>query len=564
MSKRSRQSVPREPARSEPSLFQRALLAVWPGLARARERNRLAFEVMRAHRAFLSSHAYAAGEVDRTKADWSKKRRSADSAILTDHKTVSARARLGVQNDWAIASTIDGHVRHIVGTGITPRAAARDPYTGQAWHRFNEGADREFYAWADDPRLVDVEHKRTFIDFESAAVREYKTVGQAFIVLGYVPRREGLGLTLQMIETEQLATSKTRNDETGNEIRHGIEIDAYGAPVAYYVYQDSHPLDTNIGARTGQATRILADRVLQLMRPDRARQTYGMTQLAPVLTEARHTQMYKEFTLHRAKMEAVGGASIEHDPAWAGMLGDDPTIYGLKASLDNPTGEDTDDRANKQMVWEPGMLWEPPAGRKVNWAPPTTPSATFDAFMRRQLGNIAAGAGLDYPTVARDFSKGTYSGQRQGLIELWAETDPEQARLITHVCRRVWEAAIGYAILERRLVAPLWYRGEDYRRAYLAAEWQPPAKPWISPKDMAAANISLLKMRLTTYKRILNEQGIDWRDVFRQAADEAELARSLGLQILDDGKLAPAPAGQPDSPQQDQDQWQDQNASPAA
>ena len=63
-------------------------------------------------------------------------------------------------------------------------------------------------------------------------------------------------------------------------------------------------------------------------------------------------------------------------------------------------------------------------GRTMKFHAPTTPGSQYEPFTRTQITKIAAGAGLDYPTVARDFTGMTYSGQLQGRLETWAETDP--------------------------------------------------------------------------------------------------------------------------------------------
>jgi len=169
------------------------------------------------------------------------------------------------------------------------------------------------------------------------------------------------------------------------------------------------------------------------------------------------------------------------------------------------------------------------------------PGGQHVPYTTMQIKKIAAGGGLDFPTVSRDFSGNTFSGQRQGMLELWKGTDPEQLRLINGLCRRVRNAFIGYAILERRLIAPAWDLSDDWREAYLSAVWQPQPKQWIDPANQAAAAKLQLEQRLTTRRKILNELGEGVEQTFQQIADEKGMAADLGFKLPEDAEAKVAP-----------------------
>jgi lambda family phage portal protein len=511
---------------------------MFPGWALKREVARLQFDLVSSNRRFLST--YEAAEKSRTTDDWSSKNRSADGAIIPDYWTFTARARSAMRDDWSAASIADGYVRHVVGTGITPRANARDPKTGASLTEFNRQADALWKRWARDPRLCDKERSKTFVGIQQLAAREMVAAGQAFVLLSYEPRPDAPGLVLQMFEPEQLDQSLTswRDDATGitNDIRNGIEIDDYGAAVAYHVYLGRHPFDSypapsKIGGRTYRdSARIPADRVIHLMRQDRVRQTQGVTRLAPVLRTMYHTKMYDEYALHRAKFEACGGATIETDvnASAASVLG----------TLTGQSSDTTDANENKQLNFEPSMVWELPAGKRVNFLDPKVPSGQHEPYMRSQIKKIAAGAGLDYPTVSRDFAGNTFAGQRQGMIETWGETDPEQQRMIDVLCARVWSEFISVSVLEQRLSAPAWYAGIEYRTAYCEASWQPPAKPWIDPQNQANAAATMKELNLISDRDLYNERGENWREGYQEIAEEKTERKRLGIET---SEPAPAP-----------------------
>ena len=175
----------------------------------------------------------------------SSSEKSADQALIADAPTLNARARLAGRDDWAIKSAIGAYKRHVVGRGITPRAAAIDPATGELRVDFNNRADALFRTWSRDPTLCDQERKTTFVGLQRLLIAEFVTVGMAMEIQNYTRRAEGVGLTLQVFEPEQLARDRDKDPTTGNAIRHGIEIDKYGAPVAFHIGTSEHPLETS-------------------------------------------------------------------------------------------------------------------------------------------------------------------------------------------------------------------------------------------------------------------------------------------------------------------------------
>lgn len=489
---------------------------LFPTWSAKREHARLRAEMSRQRRTALS--VYEAADKSRNTADWNAKNVTADDAIMGDVATILPRARGAVRDDWAAASIVDGWVRNVVGPGINILASAIDPNTNAPLKSFNDNADWWFKRWAHNPRWCDMERRKTWRGIQALVQREKICAGQSFVVLNYVPRNDMVGLTLQVIETEQLDRNLWKTQNGAREIRDGIEIDEYGAAVAYWIYTKKHPMET-FG---GESVRIPAERVLHLMRQDRPRQTHGITRLAPVLTELWHKKMHKTYTILRARFEACGGAAIESDI--------DAPEMTMKGLTPNTSTEAVDLNGNPQLTFQPNLLWKMPPGYRMNFVAPQTPGGQYEPFGRMQTREIAAGAGLDYPMVSRDFSGNTFAGQRQGMLESEKETDPEQQELIDNLCRPVWEAFQVYAILEQRYPAPGFDASIESRAAYLEADYIPPPKKWIDPSNQANAAAMAMDMGVWTFKDVVTEQGGDWRQKIRDAKEVDEYKRSEGVQ----------------------------------
>ena len=503
--------------------LDRAIAPLFPGWARRRQRSRLLLLADDVRREVLST--YAAAEKGRLMKDWGAKTKSADEAILEDAATLNARARAAVRDDWSARSAVDAFKRHVVGIGISACSAAYDPETGEELADFNEQADWLWHRWARSPRLVDVEGRKNLLGFQRLLIQELVAVGEAMFILAYEARDDQVGLVLQAFEPEQLDTTRARDAGTGNEIRGGIEINGYGRAVAYHIRTQS----AQGGGYSFETARVPAERVVHLMDPDRVRQTRGVTRLSPVLARMRHLGMYEEFELLAKRMEACIGLIVKQS-----ALGDAP--LGTKPP-DGSTGEDA--RGTKEIQFEPGMVPRLAEGEDVQAFNPQRPGMQYASYTGEMKTEIAAGVGLDFAMLCRDFSKGNFSSQRQGLTVLWAETDMLEALMVDLALRPIRNAFIGYAILEGRLEAPEYFTSPEWRDAYLEAEWRGPPKRWIDPLREANAEKIAIEMRLKTRREIYNERGEDWRDNIRQIAAEQKMADDLEVYLPEAAPAAP-------------------------
>lgn len=508
--------------------LDRAIAGLSPTWALSRARRRLraryAVESLRAVDILSPSNyqhrygrtAHDAANRQRTSNDWPVDMYSADGALLPEARTIVARARSSKRNSWAVRSIVDAYRRHVVGSGITCRSSARDPLTGESLEEFNRDVDRKFWKWASNPKRCDIEGRKTLIEMQGLTIEEWATTGESFAVLHLNADRE---LCIQILEPEQCADDQLIDYNGPNQIRGGVEINEFGRPVAYWFYDREHPLEQG----RGKPVRVPANRVMHFFRQERPRQTRGLTRLASILKKMRHLDMYDEYTLVRARMEACFGIGITSDNP---LQDGDP--FGLKVDAGND-GQDT--RYNDEFAFEPGMVFRGQPGEELTFFDPKAPGNTYDPFKRSQIQDIAAGAGLDYPTVARDYSKANFASQREAHLERDRETDPIQRMLIDIWLAPIREAWITNEVLRGGIRAPEFFGLPDYDDFYFAADYQPPPKPWIDPSKQAAATKMALEMRLTTLKREANTLGVDSRDLIREAAEEKAFAAEQNVTL---------------------------------
>jgi len=522
--------------RHRPGRLEGMLRTIAPTWAARRAQARLSLDLAESRRVALA--VYEAAEKHRTTDDWSTKSFAADAITRSDYPTLLARASASIRDDWAGKSLWMGFIRHVVGTGITFRSAARNAVTKAPLDAFNEVRDELWEEWASTPALCDVEGDLSFTDMQSLAAGEIVRAGQAFWVLDYEPSAENVGLRIQIVEPEQLDWSLSQDPETGDPMLYGVARNRRGRRTAIHVYIEDHPLDR---WGTSGSMRIPAERVLHYFRKERPRQGLGTTRLAACLRTMWHRKMWEEYTLLRARFEAIGGAALT-GPQSSGPFPLGPGLTGDPAD----TTQATDAEGNAQYTMEPGFLWDfRGSDTEVAFHDPKTPGGQHVPYSRQNISNAAAGAGLDYPVASRDFSGNTYYGQRQGVYELHTEVGPEQQRMVAQMLRPVYLLWTRLGILEGRLPAELWHASPAQQRAYLAHDVQPQECFVLDPAKQAAADKLDLEYLLSTRQEIANRRGKNHRQIIRQAADERELAAREGVPVPEDVGRAPVDPREP-------------------
>ncbi len=247
---------------------------------------------------------------------------------------------------------------------------------------------------------------------DAAGGDEKTNTGSAFIVMGVANRRSLPALTLQMFEVEQLATEKDTSEprKDGSEIRGGIESDAYGAPLAYWVHLKQHPLERGAFERMrggGGAVRIDASRVLHYTRQGRVRETLATSPLSPVLRQMFDRRGYDANELFAKKIESFLAFAIKKNPKWGDLanLGFAPPT-GATAS--DGGGDSQDAGGNRQLDFEQGMVPVLYPGEEIQDFHFNRPAANYGQYMSHQVDMIAAGAELSGSVVRRKVT-GSYS-----------------------------------------------------------------------------------------------------------------------------------------------------------
>jgi len=321
------------------------------------------------------------------------------------------------------------------------------------------------------------------------------------------------GFAIQLLDIDQLDETLHVPARAGrNEIRYGIEVDTFGAPVAYHLF-DRHPSES----LRGQRIRVPVDQVIHYYRPHRIGATRGVPDLAPIMWDLNMLRGYQEAELVAARTAAAKG----------GFLTRTGDIDG------GSTDEDYDPANPLVMDAEPGTWTELPVGITAVPVDPTHPTTAFPEFIKSTLRSVASGLGVSYASLNSDLSDANFSSMREGKNTERDRWIGLQRHLIDHVIMPIYRRWIDAAILRRQI-------GGTIRPAdLLRVEWQPRRWAYVDPDKEAQAGIRQIGAGLTSRTAIAASQGRDIIDIFRDLRREEDLAREFGLDITPETSIWP-------------------------
>lgn len=313
---------------------------------------------------------------------------------------------------------------------------------------------------------------------------------------------------LELLEPDYLPFEL--NDD-GNGIVQGIERDAWRRVKAFHLLK-SHPGDLR-GFSLSQATkRVAADRVIHIAYRKRIGQSRGVPLLHSALTRLADIKDYEESERVAARISAAMAFYIKKGEA---------SDYDGKAT---PKG----DRSTFPIA--PGMVFDDLVpGEEIGMFESNRPNPFLEGFRNGMLRAVAAASRSAYSTVARNYD-GTYSAQRQELVEAQAGYDLLQHEFIDYWCRPVYRAWLPLAIAAGVLKVPA---DVDLRTLYNAV-YQGPVMPWINPVHEATAWEKLVLAGFADEAEVSRARGRNPQELKKSRASEIKSNRADELVFSSD------------------------------
>ncbi|WP_182924656.1 phage portal protein [Escherichia coli] len=460
---------------------------------------------------------------------------SADAALLPALRLGNARADDLVRNNGIAANAVALHKDHIVGHMflISYRPNWR-------WLGMRETAQK----------VLSMRWRRPGQNTQKGVWRDRR--GRETHVYGIY--REGVGVhafngeifvqpvwdteSTQLFRTRFKAVSPKRVDTPGHGIgnrflRAGVEVDRYGRAVAYHICEDDFPR-----SGSGRWERIPRElptgrpAMLHIFEPVEDGQTRGANQFYSVMERLKMLDSLQATQLQSAIVKAMYAATIESDldteKAFEYIAGapqgqkDNPLINILDKFS---TWYDTNS-VTLGGVKIPHLF--PGDDLKLQTAQDSDNG--FSALEQALLRYIAAGLGVSYEQLSRDYSKVSYSSARASANESWRYFMGRRKFIASRLATQMFSCWLEEALL-RGIIRPPRARFDFYqaRSAWSRAEWIGAGRMAIDGLKEVQESVMRIEAGLSTYEKELALMGEDYQDIFRQQVRESAEREKAGL-----------------------------------
>jgi len=462
---------------------------------------------------------YKGAEVSRLNYDWIVSPITADAAIRQGGIRLRARARDLARNNSHIKQFLSLLAANVIGPkGIRLQAQVKNN-NKELLKPINDKIEAAWIDWSFRPTT---DKRGTLKKLSRLLIKTLAKDGEVFVrmVRGFEGNK--YLFALQPIDASQIDYEFNRPARPGhNEIRLGIEVDAWGAAVAYHIATTIEP--DNLMRRF---ERIPADKIIHIYDPEEINQTRGVTWLNSVMLPIKMLEGYAEAELVAARTAAAKMGFIQSKSGEEGEF----VAPGPE--------EESAEPVETELEASPGVIEQLPPGLEFQAWDPTHPTSAFSEFMKGQLRMMASGLHTSYNALASDLEGVNFSSLRSGLLierDIWKTIQDWWSDEFLSIVYAKWlEAALlsGALVLDSR----------DFKK-FLAVKWLPRGWPWVDPLKDVQANILAVQNGLSSRTELLAEKGADIEDVLTDIKHENELAESMGISIT---ASAAKPSASPD------------------
>lgn len=416
--------------------------------------------------------------------------------------TLVSRSRSLYMTAPIATSAIKSTRTNVVGSGL--KLKARIDYdvlgiTEEESQRIEDKIEKEFALWS-DTKQCDALGVNDFFEMQGLFLMGQLLSGDAFCIRKYERPTPSMpyGLRLQLVESDRICTpnvgvtvgnspyiSYGRNNENGNEIYSGIEINKGGKVVAYWIC-NQYPNAQNVGEyKAPEWKRIEVygaqtglPNILHMFDAERPEQRRGVPILAPVIETLKQLSRYTDAELMAAVISGMYTVFIKTD-----------------APTDMPFGEAMPDEyepvEHNENEYElgNGAINVLGTNESIQIADPKRPSTSFNGFVNALCKQIGSALEIPQELLLKEFNS-SYSASRAALLEAWKMFRMRRENLARSFCQPVYEMFLTEAVASGRIKAKGFFSDPIIRKAWCGADWNGPAPGMVDPvKEVNAAKI---------------------------------------------------------------------------
>lgn len=404
-------------------------------------------------------------------------------------------------------------VANTIGDGIKPIAMVKDK-SGELDKEFNDALKGLWNDWIQNPEVTgDFDYYSAQRMLARSLFRDGEVLQQYLEgTIKSLDHQSIVPFSIELIESDYLPNDY---EDEAKGIVQGVQKNGWGRAKAFFIYKNNP--DSSSITSTRDVKRISADQIDHLKLVDRIRQTRGVSIFASVLNRFDDIKDIDESERVAAKIASSMAGFIRKGS---------PDMYIP------PTGG-ADDR---EMMFSSGMIFDDlNVGEEIGTIDTTRPNNELIPFRDSQLRGAAAGTQASYSSISKNYD-GTYSSQRQELVEQYASYGLIWAYLKERAVRPTWKRFVKMAVASRAVDTS----NIDLTTLY-DSEYTRPPLTWIDPKKEMDAIEKEIAIGITSRTDVIRRRGGDFEETVKKIAEEQRLFEELGI-VLGDPVPEPDPA----------------------
>jgi lambda family phage portal protein len=155
------------------------------------------------------------------------------------------------------------------------------------------------------------------------------------------------------------------------------------------------------------------------------------------------------------------------------------------------------------MSMRPGMIFDNLLpGEEIDMIESNRPNTMLEQFRNSQLRAVAAGTSTSFSSIAKDYN-GTYSAQRQELVEQSVHYSVLREHFVERFIRPIWQRFIRVALLTDLIEMPA---NLDVG-TLTDADFRGPTMPWIDPLKEIHAEEKAVQAGFKCRSQVIRERG---------------------------------------------------------
>lgn len=469
--------------------------------------------------------------------DWQPPSTSIDAALLPQLDRANARTDDVVRNNGIAANGIQIHKDHIIGSefrlSYKPNWLLLGIEPDKGFQREVEAIFRDI---AENPScLIDAERKRTFTMMMREIVETHAYTGDAMAKPEWInDPHSPFSTCLRLVAPRRISNPARKPDS--KKLRGGIELNRYGQAIAYHISEGGDRFGVNktwrrVLARNGRTGRA---GFIHVFEPSEGAQTRGVNRFLSSLEQIKMLDTLQNTTLQRAIVNAMYAASIKSE------LGSEEAMEFLFGASKGKANNGAIEKvlasygayyAQNNVKFNGAKLPHLFPGDEIHLNSAGNADNGFADLESSIIRYIAAGLGVDYAQLSRNYSQMSYSTIRAAHNDSWRYFMGKRKVIANRFASQVFELLFEEMLARKYITLPRKARYSFYERrhAWTRSEWIGSGRMAIDGLKEVKEAVLRIDAGLSTYEKELALLGEDYQDIFEQQMREIDERKERGL-----------------------------------